>query len=95
MFPVKNSSTLPPFKIRTDKVIDKVSFSEDDITQIIKKLNSNKSNGWDNMFIRMIKICDKSASFALKRIFQVSFQEGSLQDSWKKANIVTVNKKES
>ena len=38
----KNSSTLPPFKLQTDKVVDKFSFSEDDITQIIKKLNLNK-----------------------------------------------------
>ena len=40
--PVKNSSTLPPAKLRTNKVIDEVSFSEDDITQIIKKLDLNK-----------------------------------------------------
>ena len=38
----KNSSTLPPFNLQTDKVVDKFSFSEDNITQIIKKLNLNK-----------------------------------------------------
>ena len=45
-FLVENSITLPSFPLRTDKVVDKVSFSEDGITQIIKKLNPNKSHGW-------------------------------------------------
>ena len=65
-------------------VIDKVSFSEDDITQIIRKLNPNKLHGWDNMSIRMIKIFDKSVSYPLKLIFQASFEEGILPESWKK-----------
>ena len=69
-------------------VIDKVSFSEDDITQIIRKLNPNKSHVWGNMSIRMIKICDKSVPYPLKLIFQASFQEGIIPDSWKKASIV-------
>ena len=71
----KNSSTLPPFNLQTDKVVDKFSFSEDDITQIIKKLNLNKQHGWDNIPIRMIKVCDKSVSYPLKLVFQASFQE--------------------
>ena len=71
----KNSSTLPPFNLQTDKVVDKFSFSEDDITQIIKKLNLNKQHGWDNISVRMIKVCDKSVSYPLKLVFQASFQE--------------------
>ena len=39
----------------------KISFSGDDITQTIKKLNPDKSHVWGNISISMIKICDKSA----------------------------------
>lgn len=64
-------------------VVDNVSF----VKMTIKKLNPNKLLGWDNISIRMIKICDKSVSYPLKVVFQTSFQEGMLPDSWKKANI--------
>ena len=80
-FLVENSITLPSFPLRTDKVVDKVSFSEDGITQIIKKLNPNKSHGWGNISIRMIKICDKSVSYRLKLVFEALFQKGIFPDS--------------
>ena len=72
--PVNDSRALPPFNLRADKIIDKVSYSEDDITQIIKKI-PNKSHGWDIISISMIKICDKAVSYSFKLIFQTSFQE--------------------
>ena len=43
----------------------------------------------------MIRICDKSVSCPLRLIFQALFQEEIFPDSWKKANIVPVHKKES
>ena len=70
-----------------EQIIDKVSCSQDNITQIISKINSNKWHGWDNTSARMIKICDKSVSYPLKVMFQTSFQEGMLPESRKKANI--------
>ena len=92
--PVKNSSTLLPFKLQTDKVIGKVSFSEDDITQIIKKLNPNKLHDWDNISVRMTKFCYKPVSYPLKLIFQASFQEVIFPDSKKKTNILPIHMKE-
>lgn len=47
--------------------MDKVFFSKNDITQIIKKINPNKPRGWDN--IRMTKVCDKPLSYPMKLIF--------------------------
>ena len=65
----------------------------DDIFAIIKNLNPNKSHGWDNISIRMIKLCGKSIAYSLKLIFEASLQGGEIPDYWKKANAVPAHKK--
>ena len=65
----------------------------DDILAIIKNLNPNKSHGWDNISIRMIKLCGKSIAYSLKLIFEASLQGGEIPDYWKKANAVPAHKK--
>ena len=81
-FLVKNPSTLPPSLLQIDKVIDKVSFTKNDITQIIRKSNLKKSHGWENICIRIIKNCDIYVSFPLKHNFETSFQERILPDPY-------------
>ena len=58
--PLQNSSILPTFYPRTDETLSSLSISGDDIFAIIKNQNPNKSHGWDNISIRMIKLCEKS-----------------------------------
>ena len=58
--PLSNTSILPPLTIRTDKRLSSLKINEDDILSIIKSLNSNKSHGWDKLFISMIKMCNKT-----------------------------------
>ena len=89
--PVKNSSTLASFKLQTEKVIDNF-FSVYAIAQIIKKLNPNKSYGLENIFFRMIKICNKSVSYPLKLILQALLVKNIFPEPWKKTNIVLVHK---
>ena len=59
----------------------------------MKNLDPNKSHGWDNLSIRMIKICGKSITYPLKLIFEASLQEGTFPSHWRKANVVPVYKK--
>ena len=89
--PLENHSSLPPFCLKTDKSL---KISETDIFAIIKNLDLNKSHGWDNLSIRMIKLCGKSITYSLKLIFEASLQEGTFPSCWKKANAVLVHKKE-
>ena len=95
--PLQNSSSLPTFYLRTDETLSTLNISDDDIFAIIKNLNPNKSHGWDNISIRMIKLCGKSIVYPLKLIFEASLQGGGggFPDYWKKANVVPVHKKES
>ena len=93
--PLQNSSSLPTFYLRTDETLSTLNIRDDDIFAIIKNLNLNKSHGWDNISIRMIKIIGKSIVYPLKLIFEASLQGGEFPDYWKKANVVPVHKKES
>ena len=89
------SSSLPTFYQRADEILSSLNKSEDDIFDIIKNLNSNKSHGWDNISIRMIKLCGKSIAYPLKLIFEAYLHGGEFPDYWTKANVVPVHKKES
>ena len=91
--PLQNSSILPTFYLRTDETLSSLKIRDDDIFAITKNLNPNKSHGWDNISIRMIKLCGKSIVYPLKLIFEASLQGGEFPDYWKKTSIVPVNKK--
>ena len=92
--PVKNSSTLPTLKYKTKSRLNSFNINKDDISLIIKNLDSSKEHGWDNISIRMIKLCGKSIATPLKLIFKSMLEEGTFPDDWKRSNVVPVHKKE-
>ena len=58
---LKNNSVLPTSQILiTSSRLCTSDFNEEEIIKIIRSLNVNKAHGHDDIFIRMIKICDKS-----------------------------------
>ena len=83
-----NASVLPDF-------LDSITFSVKDIYSIIRSLDSNKAHGYDNVSIRMIKMCDESIALPLKIIFESAMQSGIYPDQWKKASVIPVHKKNS
>ena len=93
--PVVNSSTLPNFCYKTQKLISNIEIQEDDILLIIKNLNPNKALGWDNVSIRLIQLCVKSIAKVLKYLFVSSLTTSIFPEDCKKANIIPVHKKES
>ena len=59
--PLKNVSDLPTNQIfSTQSRLGSLDFNEGELLQIIRALNINKAHGYDDISIRMIKICDKS-----------------------------------
>ena len=92
--PLQNSSSLPPFDLRTDETISSLNIKDDDIFAFIKNLNPNKSHGWDNISIRMVKLCLKSIVYPFKLIWgKPSYKAGDSLIIGKKANVVPVPKK--
>ena len=60
----------------------------------MKNLDPAKAHGCDNISIKMIKACGESLTAPLKIIFEQSLKEAKFRETWEKANIVPVPKKE-
>ena len=70
-----------------------LDFNEGELLQIIRALNINKAHGNDDIFIRMIKICDRSLLKSLIVMFRNSIKSSCYPDIWKNSNIILVHKK--
>ena len=91
---INNNSTVPErILYRTDASLAKIVFTTDDIANIIKNLDSKKSQGHDNISIRVSKICGVSVCKPLEIIFRTCLNQGKFPEEWKKANVVSVFKK--
>ena len=92
--PVSTSSEIPnDVRLTTDKNLHNINFDVHDILNIIKSLDVNKAHGYDNISIRMIKICGEAICRPLNMIFNECLRLGSFPDIWKKGNIIPVHKK--
>ena len=68
---INSDSSLPSETIKkTDNSLYSVSFSAEDILQIINNLDSNKAHGNDEISIRMLKICGSSVCRPLQFIYK-------------------------
>ena len=91
---INNNSTVPErILYRTDASLAKIVFTTNDIANIIKNLDSNKSHGHDNASLRMLKVCGVSICKPLETIFRTCLIHGKFPEEWKKANVVPVLKK--
>ena len=62
---------------------------------ISKNLSPEKARGWDNISIRMIKLCGKAIVDPLRILFLSFLEEGVYPNDWKKSNVVPIHKKQS
>ena len=92
--PIKNNSRLPPFIYKTNTRIHCFCVMNKNILSIINSLDSSKAHGYDNISIKMIKICNESVIIPLKIIFEEPLKKGIFKDIWKKGNIIPAHKKE-
>ena len=71
--PIGNTNCLPSFSYRTGSRIKSFHVTENDILAIIKTLDPNKTHGWNNISIKMIKICSQSVTYFSGK--QMNFQK--------------------
>ena len=91
---MKNDSKLPSNQIYlTQSRLVSLNFNEDEIFKIIRALNPHKAHGYGDIFIRMIKICDKLLLKPLVILFKNSPKSSHYPDIWKRSNIIPVHKK--
>ena len=86
MYTYKSASTLPYFSYRTNSRISSFHATEKDILLITKSLHPAKAHRYDNLSVRMMKICNESITISLKIIFKES-----LKEIWKRENAVPVH----
>ena len=60
---LENNSSLPLFCLKTEKSLSSLEINESDVFAIIKNLDPNKPHAWDDLSIRMIKLCSKSITY--------------------------------
>ena len=60
---LENNSSLPLFCLKTEKSLSSLEINESDVFAIIKNLDPNKPHVWDDLSIRMIKLCSKSITY--------------------------------
>ena len=89
-----SGSVLPTFRLLTNNLLEDVSFSEDDIKNIIESLNPKKAHGWDEISIRMIKMSTESIIKPLFFIYTNCINKRIFPEKWKKANVIPIHKKD-
>ena len=90
-----NDSTLPltVFFPLSHPSMSSFDLDEDSILNLIRSLDVHKSHGFDNISIRMLKICDYSIVKPLILIFNNSLNQGIFPKPWKQANVTPIHKK--
>ena len=76
--PISNNSPLPLVTTPvTNTSLPSISFNDQDILKIINSLNINKVHWYDDVSIRLLKVCDSSIVKPLLIIFKNCLQSGS------------------
>ena len=92
--PLRNGSVLPVNQMfLTQARLKSLDFEKDEILKVIRALNINKAHGFDDISIRMTKICDKSLFEPLIYLFKNSSQSSCYPDIWKRSSIIPAHKK--
>ena len=82
MSTIRYTSNLPTNQIYlTQSRLGSLDFNKGELLQIIRALNINKAHGYDNISIRMIKICDRSLLKPLNILFRNSVKSWYLEKS--------------
>ena len=92
---IETGSNLPTHILRrTNESLNTINFTEDDILNVIRKLDPSKAHGHDQISIRMVQICDKAICKPLHLIFSSCIESGIFPPEWKKANVVPIHKRD-
>ena len=91
---MKNDNALPTSHIFvTPSRLCTLNFNEEEIIKITRNLNVHRAHGHDDIFIRAIKICDKSILKPLILLFKNSTKSSYYPDIWKRSHIMLIHKK--
>ena len=88
--PFSNMGSEIPAK---DRLSD-ISITVDDVYELLKDINPNKSAGDDAMHPKVLKECAVELAYPLQKLFEMSISSGTVPKSWKSATITPIHKDE-
>ena len=92
---IPNNSLLPPLIFRTNNKLSDIAIDGTEILKLTRKLNTNKAHGWEELSIKMIKLCDNTIVLPLLLVHEKCLATGTYPQIWKMANVLLIHKKES
>ena len=93
VFTQEKTGTLPDIGESSIPSITDITFTIPGIEKLLKGLDTSKSNGPDEIPLRILKECASEIAPMLTFIMQQSYDTGTLPDDWKSANVVALFKK--
>ena len=85
----------PATRQRTQKSIGSVHFRPATVRRELRRLNSSKAIGPDNIPARVLKECADALCKPLSRLFSLCYAKGRQPALWKTARVVPIHKKKS
>ena len=89
---VPNDTTLPKLLVTPNETLSSLDIIASDIVKIIIALKVNKAHGHDEIFIRILKLCESAIIKPLYLIFKNCLSSNTFPSVWKKVNVISVHK---
>jgi hypothetical protein len=83
---------LPPVHTDVPFSLNSIYLSDVEVYSILKKLNTKKATGPDNISNHILKECAISLSFPLQQLFNLSFSTGQFPTCWKMSHTCPIYK---
>ena len=83
---------LPPFEKRTETVVDKIQITEEMVRKQIKKLDTDKSFGPDEIHPLLLKELEDYVVEPLTLIMNKTLEKGTIPEDWKMAHVTAIYK---
>ena len=84
---------LPDIEHRTNNFLRDIVITTDEIVDIIKILNPNKTSGRDIISHKMLKLCPEKIAVPLQIIFNKSLLQCKYPTCWKIVHVIAIFKK--
>ncbi len=91
---IMNNSQIPLASKNPSHVLSEVVISENEVIDLLKCIKANKSPGPDLVTSMLLKQAGSSIVPSLTKLFNLSLSNCSFPQSWKKANVVPIFKKD-
>ena len=88
-----SNATLPDNHPNSNVEISDLDITVQDVREVLKTLDTNKSLGPDGVSPTLLKMCASEIAPSLTKLFNCSIKYGKFPDKWKLANVVPLFKK--